>query len=170
MAISKREEIAKELQKQGYEATEQHIEGVLAILRNDGRASVPSATRRYIQQLNPQTEQPKSDRQTSPNTTEENPTEEMLFNLTMKVSNNQVNFINNAALNLTMQRLLMGDMGELTPETKAKLDEFDKQMKEVKTIDVNFLELASTTSQRNLLLSSEKAENQLLLTSSEPTS
>jgi hypothetical protein len=63
----------------------------------------------------------------------------MLFNLTMKVSNNQVNFINNAALNLTMQRLLMGDMGELTPETKAKLDDFDKQMKEVKTIDVNFL-------------------------------
>lgn len=168
---SRIQQISDELTRLGVEPTQEAIDAVQAILRNDNRKTYKTACKSYVQQLNPP-QQPKSDRPPSPDINEQNqnPSQQMLVEMTVKVSNNQVNFVNNAALNLTMQRLLMGDMGELTPETKAKLDEFDKQMKEVKTIDVNFLELASTTSQTSLLPSPEKTTNQLLLTSSEITS
>lgn len=172
--ISRIQQISDELTRLGVEPTQEAIEAVQAILRNDNRKTYKTACKAYHQQLNPQTEQPKSDRQTSPASDQsQNPTEQLLVDMTVNVSDNQVNFINNAALNLTMHRILSGDLGQLTPETKQNMEQFKQQMQEVKTVDVSFLKPALPTSQKNLLPSSEEIfDNAVvgLLTISESTS
>lgn len=141
-------QIKAELQNQGLEPSEQAINAVLEILGSGKTLSTVDAVKIYKEQLNAQ-------KNTLP------PEQQILLNMANGLSQQQTNWVYNAALQLTAHRLATGNFGEINPETQNQLDNLMDQFGEVKTIDVNFTNVALPTSQTNLLPSSEEKEEKL---------
>ncbi|OKH30033.1 hypothetical protein NIES2119_31655 [[Phormidium ambiguum] IAM M-71] len=141
-------QIKAELQNQGLEPSEQAVNAVLEILGSGKTLSTVDAVKIYKEQLNAQ-------KNTLP------PEQQILLNMANGLSQQQTNWVYNAALQLTAHRLATGNFGEINPETQNQLDNLMNQLQEVKTIDVNFTNVALPTSQTNLLPSSEEKEEKL---------
>lgn len=136
-------QIKTELTNQGIEPTEQAVNAVLDILGSGKTLSTVDAVKTYKEYLNAQ-------KNTLP------PEQQLLLNMANGLSQQQTNWVYNAALQLTAHRLATGNFGEINPETQQQLDNLMNQLQEVKTIDVNFTNIALPTSQQNLLPSSEE--------------
>lgn len=134
--------IKKELEAQNLEVSEQAINAVMEILASGKTVSIVDAVKVYA--ANQQNTQKLPD------------TDQLLLGLGVHLSNQQINFITNTALTITVNRIMNGNYGELTPETKQKLEECKQQLQQVKVIDVNFINTALPQSSPNLLPSSEE--------------
>jgi len=135
-------QIKKELEAQNLEVSEQAINAVLEILSSGKTVSVVDAVKAYL--ANQQNSEKLPD------------TDQLLLGLGLHLSNQQINFVTNTALTITVNRIMNGDYGELSPETKQKIELCKQQLQQVKVIDVNFINTALPTSQQNLLPSSEE--------------
>lgn len=141
-------QIKKELEAQNLEVTEQAINAVLEILASGKTVSIVDAVKAYS--ANQQNQQKLPD------------TDQLLLGLGLHLSKQQIDFVTNTALNLTVHRIMNGDYGELYPETKQKLEECKQKLQQIKVIDVNFTSAALSTSQHNLIESSEEIDNELI--------
>lgn len=131
-------QIKAELQNCGIEPCEQAVNEVLNILSNS-KNSVVDAVKLFVQKI--------QSSQTN--------TDGLLIDMSVQLSNQQVNFISNTALSLTINRVLNGNFGELNTDTQQRIEDFKNRMSEVKVIDKNFLNSALPNYQTNLLPSSE---------------
>lgn len=180
MAISqsRRNQIESQLAKFGISASDEAINGVVDILKADQRATVASACRRYAQSVNPQVkaEEPKSDRQTSPNNTSESTqsTAQGLNNTTRKVADVVKQTILSNGISIALKEIESGDWGELNDKAKESLEQFNNFLDaDFEVLDQNFFMPSLPPSAQNLLPSSEEIfDNAVIgqLTSSEPTS
>lgn len=141
-------QIKAELQNQGLEPSEQAVNAVLEILGSGKTLSTVDAVKIYKEQVNAQ-------KNALP------PEQQLLLNMANGLSQQQTNWVFNAALKLTAHRLATGNFGEINPDTQQQLDNLMDQFGEVKTIDVNFTNVALSPSATNLLPSSEEKEEKL---------
>lgn len=136
-------QIKTELTNQGIEPTEQAVNAVLDILGSGKTLSTVDAVKSYREQVNAQ-------KNALP------PEQQLLLNMANGLSQQQTNWVYNAALQLTAHRLATGNFGDINPDTQQQLDSLMDQFGEVKTIDVNFSAIALPPSAQNLLPSSEE--------------
>lgn len=150
---SKLNQIPVELKRHGVEPTQQHIDAITAILQSDGRASVSSAVRKYVQN---QQQQPTG--QTTANTAGNgDKLQDTLSQLSNLLGDRLLEGVVSKAVDRCQDRLLSGDWS-INSDTQKKLQNLTKALDvEFSTVEENFLSLPSQdTSSAKLLPSTEE--------------
>lgn len=176
LSQSRKAQIESNLAKHGITADETAINGVTDILKNDQRATVASACRRYAQSVNPQikAEEPQQPTgETATNTTSNGNVQTDLQNLSTNIGDRIAEGVISQAVDHAMKRILSGDW-TLNSQAKQSLENTKQALDvEFSTISENFLSLPSNgLSNGKLLPSSEEIFDHAVvgqLTSSELT-
>jgi hypothetical protein len=156
--ISRIQQISDELTRLGVEPTQEAIDAVQAILRGDNRKTYKTACKAYCQQLNPP-QQPKADRQASPNNASESTqnTQQGLNNTTRKVADVVKQTILSNGISIALKEIESGDWGDLNDKAKESLEQFNNFLDaDFEVLDQNFFMPSLPPSAQNLLPSSEE--------------
>lgn len=163
--------IPTELKRHGIEPTQQHIDGVVAILESDGRITLASAVKRYVQSLQGQNQQQPTG-ETSNSATGDK-LQDTLSTLSDLLGDRLLEGVVSKAVDRCHNRLLSGDW-TVNSDTQKKLQNLRTTLDvEFQIVEENFLSLPSSDTSNNKLLpsSEEILDNAVVgqLTSSELT-
>lgn len=158
---SKLKQIASELKRHGYEG-QQHVNAVAAILESDGRASVASAVRRYLEQYQPTEETGQSTPNTS--TASDNKLQDSLAGLADLLGDRIAEGIISKAVDKAVDRINSGNW-TVNSKSKTKIDNLKQALDcEFEVVEENFLSLPTNgLSDVKLLESSEDIQNSEVL-------
>lgn len=169
-------QIPGELTKNGIPATPENIAAVEAIVRADGRVSVPTAIRIFqsnqgnqVNNQSSQVNQSNQGNQANSQATQQ----DQWGKLTDELATQGTQQITSIVAEKIMNNLATGNWGTLHPDTQAKLNQFTDYVKtnNVGVVSENFLPPASPIYTQNMLsFSGNDAEEKLLLASSEAIS
>lgn len=157
MSVSqnRRQQIEAQLAKHGITATDKAVSAVVELMKADQRATVASATRRYAQQLNPEVESEKCDRQTANSANGDN-LQDSLAALSDILGDRIAEGVISKAVDKAVNRINSGDW-TINSSSKTKLENLKQALDvEFEIVSENFLSLPTNGLSNALLLSSSE--------------
>lgn len=159
--------IPTELKRYGIEPTQQHIDGVVAILESDGRITLASAVKRYVQSLQGQQQQPAGETAIAPTGDK---LQDTLSTLSDLLGDRLLEGVVSKAVDRCHNRLISGDWS-VNSDTQKKLQNLQKTLDvEFQIVEENFLSLPSQDLLNQKLLASSEEISDIPQSSLEPIS
>ncbi|OKH30183.1 hypothetical protein NIES2119_31425 [[Phormidium ambiguum] IAM M-71] len=156
--------IPTELKRYGIEPTQQHIDGVVAILESDGRITFASAVKRYVQSLQGQQQQQPTGETSNGSTGDK--LQDTLSSLSDLLGDRLLEGVVSKAVDRCHNRLISGDWS-VNSDTEKKLQNLQKVLDvEFQIVEENFLSLPSSSTPNERLLPSSEEPNPELITQS----